>query len=150
MQIRVYIGQEKILRITVGLRQLRLKIHQHVQLGIKGLCFIQVIPVPTAPVERLTGNTLQSGGIDVALLQKSDMLFRKVFPYNRYQRHIGEKAGRSGKIGGRAPQNVISPAERGLYSVKRDGTDNNNAHWILPPKNSTPKYHAALHESKGL
>ena len=61
-----------------------MKIGKGIELSVQGLGIIEILTVPTGPEERLVLHDLQAAQINVARLEKSDMLLRKVSADHRY------------------------------------------------------------------
>src|SRR6185437_5914291 len=93
LKLRMNVPQEQHVRRAIGFRNLRTKRLEHVELGIQGMGFVQLVRVFTLPTKRRSWTPFQAGEIDPSAFEKRDVLLRKILSNHGNERHRGKEAG---------------------------------------------------------
>ncbi len=88
------VPQEQHVRSAIGLRNVRTKRFEHVELRIQSMGFVQLMRVFPLPTKRCSWTPFQTSKIDSSAFEKRDMLLREVFSNHGNKRHRGKEAGR--------------------------------------------------------
>ena len=88
------------------------------------LANIQVPHVFARPAEGFSGNNLQAGKVDIALLEEFDVFVWKILADDSHEVHGAVEACGHASIRGGASQEVLMLLERGLDVIEGDRADN--------------------------
>ncbi len=128
LQHGVNVGQKQNARIPVGCRQHRIEILQHVEVRFQCAGLVEIVAVLAFPAKRLPGDTHDTAGVDVPLVQRLQALFREILSDHRQHAHRRKKRGGDREVSGRTAQRLITDPVGSLDRIKGDGSDDNQRH----------------------
>jgi hypothetical protein len=122
LQHGIDVGQKEILAVFELLRNLRIERREDAKLCIQRFGFIHVLSVLAGPEKAFAFFADDAAGVHVAGTEYRIFCFGEVFPHHSDHTHLGKVACGQGKVRGRASQDAVSLAVRGLNGIESDGT----------------------------
>ena len=112
-----------------GVRQLRLEVLEHVEVGLQRVADVDVALVAAGPEERLAArDVLDVVGDHAARVQHGVLLLAEVVADRADDAGLGEERGGEREVHGRAAEQAVALAGRGLDGVEGDGSDHGERH----------------------
>jgi hypothetical protein len=131
LNVRIDIGQEHVFYPFLRLGDRGPESRKYTQMGIQGVCGIQVSLVLSFPSKGVAIDYRKSVQVYAFITQEFDMLFGEIPTHHCHDVYTGKKPRGHGKMRAASAKNILVSAKRGLDRIQRYCTKYDYAHHAL-------------------
>jgi len=121
LEVGLDVGQEQHVRVARVLRELRLELAEHVQLGVVCVGGVEVVVVMPCQKKVLpSGDSLDVLGDHASPLERRELIRAEIVAHRPHYPNLGEEAGREREVHGGAAEHALALSERRAHGVEGD------------------------------